>query len=145
MNPNQSKYFGWNFLSIRRFKTIEFRRGAASTSVDEVFMWVELATSFVQAALTVPTSVDDLRQYSATIGDLWTFIYNAQLDQTGMYDSRYLSPLFASKDMDSRQEPIPVGELSEEKRQKLERKIAADSVSNPVLDMIAYADASGSI
>lgn len=43
--------------------------------------------------------------------------------------------------MDSRQEPIPVGELSEEKRQKLERKIAADSVSNPVLDMIAYADA----
>jgi hypothetical protein len=108
-------------------------------------VWVELATSFVQAALTVPTSVDNLQQYSATIGDLSTFIDNAQLDQTGMYDSRRLSSLFAGKDMDLRQDPIPVGQLSEEKRQKLERKITIDSVSNPVLDMIAYADAPGSI
>jgi hypothetical protein len=35
--------------------------------------------------------------------------------------------------------------IFEEKRQKLERKIATDSVSNPMLDMIAYADAPGSI
>ena len=47
--------------------------------------------------------------------------------------------------MDLRQDSIPVGQLSEEKRQKLERKITIDSVSNPVLDMIAYADAPGSI
>lgn len=40
------------------------------------------------------------QQYSATIGDLSTFIDNAQLDQTGMYDSRYLAPLFAGNDMD---------------------------------------------
>jgi len=29
MNPDQSKYFGWNFLSIKTLKTIEFRRGVA--------------------------------------------------------------------------------------------------------------------
>jgi hypothetical protein len=67
---------------------------------------------FVQAALTVPTSVDNLQQYSATIGDLSTFIDNAQLDQMGMYDSRYLAPLFAGKDMDLRQDPILVGQFS---------------------------------
>jgi hypothetical protein len=145
MNPNQSKYFGWNFLSIKTYQTIEFRRGAVSTSVTDVFMWVELATSFVQASLTVPTSVANLLQYPATVGGLRTFIGKAQLGQPEMYNPSSLNQLFAGKDLNLRLDPIPVGQLSEEKQLKLEKKIIADSMSNPVLDMIASAQGVGSI
>lgn len=108
MSSNGDRYFGWNFLPIREEKkTIEFRRGAPSTSVNDVFMWVELASSFIQAALTVPTSSIHLQRYPATIRGLRTFISEAKLDQTGMYNSVYLDRLCAGKDMDAGEEPIP--------------------------------------
>ena len=55
MNPNHDKMFRWNFLYLLQDNkgTVEFRRGAASTSVTDVFMWIELAMSFTQAALHI--------------------------------------------------------------------------------------------
>lgn len=52
MNPDHDKMFECNFLYLlnNRNGTIEFRRGAASTNVIDVFVWVEFAMSFVQAA-----------------------------------------------------------------------------------------------
>lgn len=129
MNPNQSKYFGWNFLSARRFKTIEFRRGAVSLSVNDVFMWAELAMSFIRAALALQ-STTQLRQY----------LQYAQLStQQGMHNPTFLNPLFSGKASTDRANPVPVGTLSPAKQAKLQRKIAADSVSNPVLDMMSSA------
>lgn len=139
MNPNQSKYFSWNFLSVRRFKTIEFRRGAVSLSVNDVFMWAELAMSFIRAALALQ-STTQLRQYPRTVGGLRSFIQYAQLStQQGMHNPTFLNPLFSGKASTDRANPVPVGTLSPAKQAKLQRKIAADSVSNPVLDMMSSA------
>ncbi|KAI0449304.1 hypothetical protein F5B21DRAFT_494788 [Xylaria acuta] len=37
MNPQNSRYFGWNFQAIKKYSTVEFQRGAASTSPADVF------------------------------------------------------------------------------------------------------------
>ena len=145
MNPNQSKCFGWNFLSIKRYKTIEFRRGSVSLSADDTFMWVELAISFIKAALT-PHSPAQLRQYPRTIGGLRTFIQHAQLSmKSGMHDQSYLDRLFDGKSLNARLDRIPVGNLSPEKQEKLQKKIKADSTRNPVLDMISSAQQYGAV
>ncbi|PGG97883.1 hypothetical protein AJ79_09055 [Helicocarpus griseus UAMH5409] len=165
MNPNQSKYFGWNFISVKKFNTIEFRRGSVSLSPEDVFMWVELAMSFIRAAMAVQ-SKDQFQQYSPTVGGLRNFLRHyeepekphehhlpnlsgfkesvkhphlpGQEETRAKYPS-YLDRLFTGKSEDARDNPIPVGNLTPEKQSKLRRKIEADSVSNPVLDMVASA------
>jgi len=133
MNPNGSKYFGWNFLAIKKFKTIEFRRGAASLTVDDVFMWVEIAMSFIQAALKM-RSANDLQAHASTIGGLRDFIQNVEfINAPGTWDSTYLSRLFNGKSSGDSLQPTPVGQLSPQKEQKLRRKIEADSRSQPML------------
>jgi hypothetical protein len=136
MNPDQSKYFGWNFLSIKTLKTIEFRRGSVSLTSDDTFMWVELAMSFVKAIL-IHNSSQQLRQYPRTAGGLKAFI------QPGTHDSEYLDRIFHNRDLSTSLEPTPVGNLSPEKEEKLRRKIAADTASNPMLEIISSAQRYG--
>ena len=143
MNPNGSKYFGWNFLAIKKFKTIEFRRGAASLTVDDVFVWVEIAMSFIQAALKI-RSANDLQTHAATVGGLRNFIQNAAfVNAPGTWDPTYLSLLFNGKSSGDSLQPTPVGQLSPQKEQKLRRKIEADSRSQPMLVKLKPAQASG--
>ncbi|THC91275.1 hypothetical protein EYZ11_009252 [Aspergillus tanneri] len=143
MNPNQSKYFGWNFLPLKTFRTIEFRRGSASLSANDAFTWVELAMSFIQAAMIQPSSQQLLR-YPRTIGGLKDFIQYAHLpQQEGAYNSAYLQRLFTGSHPNAKLNPIPVGHLSEQKRAKLQRKMDADTASNPMLDIIASAQQHG--
>lgn len=143
MNPNGSKYFGWNFLAIKKFKTVEFRRGAASLTVDDVFMWVEIAMSFIQAALKM-RSANDLQTHVANIGGLRDFIQNAEfINAPGTWDSTYLSLLFNGKGSGDSLQPTLVGQLSPEKEQKLRRKIEADSRSQPMLVKLESAHALG--
>ena len=56
----------------------------------------------------------------------------------------FLDRLYEGKKPDDRLEPVPVGELSpEKKQQKLENKIKADRASNPVLEMRLSAEKYG--
>jgi hypothetical protein len=111
MNPDLSKYFGWNFLPIRTLKTIEFRRGSVSLISDDTFMWVELAMSFIKAA-SIQNSPQQLRQYPRTTGGLKAFIQNAYLPtQPGTHGSSYLDLIFHGKDSSARLEPRPVSNL----------------------------------
>ncbi|KAN0074047.1 hypothetical protein V8E54_007984 [Elaphomyces granulatus] len=111
MNPDLSKYFGWNFLPIRTLKTIEFRRGSVSLTSDDTFMWVELAMSFIKAA-SIQNSPQQLRQYPRTTGGLKAFIQNAYLPtQPGTHGSSYLDLIFHGKDSSARLEPRPVSNL----------------------------------
>ncbi|KAJ5143945.1 uncharacterized protein N7515_002732 [Penicillium bovifimosum] len=142
MNPNQSKYFGWNFLSIKTYRTIEFRRGAVSLSADDVLMWAELAMSFILAAVT--PRHDRLQQYPASVGGLKAFILKASLRSSpGMHDSSLLDRLFHGIAPSAALQPTPVGRLSVEKTAKLQRKIAADCARNPMLDVIYSAQQYG--
>ena len=74
MNPNHDKMFGWNFLYLLSDPkgTVEFRRGAASTSVRNVFMWVELAMSFIQASVRIGLP-ENLAKIPRTVGGLRWF------------------------------------------------------------------------
>lgn len=103
---------------------------------------------FVKAALT-PHSPAQLRQYPRTIGGeggLRTFIQHARLSmKPGMHDQSYLDRLFDGKSLNARLDPIPVGNLSPEKQEKLQKKIKADSTSNLVLDMISSAQQYGAV
>ncbi|KAK2809008.1 hypothetical protein FQN50_004282 [Emmonsiellopsis sp. PD_5] len=133
MCPNQSKYFGWNFVSVKKFSTIEFRRGPYSATVDDVYMWVDVAESFIKSALAIQ-SKSQLQQNPVTVGGLETFLTRAP--STG---PRYLSRLFAGKTLTARGDPIPVGKLTPSKQALLQKKINADIASQPTLDMIAAA------
>ncbi|OOF90623.1 hypothetical protein ASPCADRAFT_135076 [Aspergillus carbonarius ITEM 5010] len=143
MNPNQSKYFGWNFLSLKTYKTIEFRRGSASLSPNDTFMWVELAMSFIQAAM-VQLSSEQMQKYPKTTGGLMDFIQHAHLPQgEGIHNPAYLQRLFGNNPTNARLDPTPVGHLSGPKLAKLQRKMDADAASNPMIDIISSAQQHG--
>ena len=94
MNPNQSKYFAWNFLSLKTYKTIEFRRGSASLSSNDTFMWVEIVMSFIQAAMYL----QQIQNYPKTTGGLMGFLQHAHLPGgEGIHDPAYLVTTFLSE------------------------------------------------
>lgn len=145
MNPDKSKYFGVNFLALERYKTVEFRRGAASTKLNDVFMWVEFAMTFLQASIQLP-SKNDFSRFQPTVGGLRNFFDNANLvEDPGMNQRKYLDLLFHGHASNQRAEPIPVKleTLSKEKKAKLSKKIEADKQSNPMLDKIGDATREG--
>ncbi|KAF2966741.1 hypothetical protein GQX73_g6834 [Xylaria multiplex] len=138
MNPQNSRYFCWNFQGIKKYSTVEFRRGAGSTSSADVFRWVELATSFLRASIKMSTQAS-IRKFSPDIGGLIQYLSQDVDDTEGVGESRYLWDRFAGLRPSDRLDPIPIGELSPEKRKKLEQKISLDQQSNPILDNIAVA------
>lgn len=148
MNPDGSKYFGWNFQAIPKYSTVEFRRGAASTSVNDVFSWVELAVSFVKAALKLRTAAD-LRNFNGNIGGLADFIDMGVIEGPGLNDKRYFQRLLVKRGLDksptARLDPIPVGDLSPAKLKKLKEKIKLDQQMNPMLSNLECAKKTGPI
>lgn len=80
MNPDHDKMFGWNFLYLLNnpHGTIEFRRGPASSSVQDVFVNIEVAMSFVEAAIRLG-DMATLEKTPATVGGLKRFIAAANL------------------------------------------------------------------
>lgn len=112
MNPNRNKMFGWNFLYLldSPHRTIEFRRGPASSSAQKVFACIELATSFVEAAVRLgdPESIE---KTPSTVGGLKRFIQAANLpNRPGLYESSYLNHFFDGKNDADFREPKPLGE-----------------------------------
>jgi hypothetical protein len=147
MNPDQSKYFGFNFMNLETYKTIEFRRGAASSNVTHVFMWVEFAMTFLQASIQA-SNISAFKKFQPTVGGLKKFFATAAVvDDPGMNQPNYLKPLFKDHKDDERVEPTPVllKKLSKEKRDKLKQKIEADKKSNPMLERISDATRTGVI
>ncbi|KAG0154189.1 hypothetical protein PDIDSM_1569 [Penicillium digitatum] len=133
MNPDHDKMFGWNFLYLLNnpHGTIEFRRGAASNSVQDVFIYIEIAMSFLEASVRLG-DVESLKSVPATVGGLQWFIQAAKLPDgiPGLFDSRYLKLFFAEKNQSAFREPRPLGILSPYKLNKLNRKKEEDKRKN---------------
>ncbi|KAH8812205.1 hypothetical protein F5884DRAFT_831887 [Xylogone sp. PMI_703] len=140
MNLNHDKMFGWNFLYLlySPHGTIQFRRGAASTSPQHVFMWIEVAMSFVQAAVD-GGSRENLSRIPAAVGGLRWFIQAANLPDRvpGLYDSRYLDIFFARASTNAFREPRPLGKLSSTKLNKLLKK-KEDKRKNIILAKVSH-------
>lgn len=133
MNPNHDKMFGWNFLYLLNnpHGTIEFRRGAASTSVDHVFIYIEVAMSFIDAAIRLGDP-ERLERVPATVGGLKWFIRAANLPDNvpGLYKLRYLNRFFSGKSDSAFREPKPLGKLSAARLLKLKKKKEEDKKKN---------------
>lgn len=141
MNPEHDKMFGWNLLYLIQSPhgTIEFRRGAASTSPDDVFMWIEIAMSFVQASIQVG-SRENLSRVPPTVGGLKWFIQAAKLPDhvPGLYDSRYLRRFFSVTPDNAFREPVPLGKLSSAKMNKLLKKKKEDKNKTAILSKMTH-------
>lgn len=100
MNPNHDNMFGWNFLYLLNSPngTIEFRRGAACTSAQQVFVYIEIAMSFIEVAVQLGTA-ENLEKVPGTVGGLKQFISTTCLPNNvpGLYNLRYLSLFFSNK------------------------------------------------
>jgi hypothetical protein len=133
MNPDHDKMFGWNFLYLLNSPngTIEFRRGAACTSAQQVFVYIEIAMSFVEAAIQLGTP-EYLESLPSAVGGLKQFISAASLPDNvpGLYDSRYLSLFFGNKNDSTFREPKPLGKLSAYQLSKLNQKKEDDKKKN---------------
>ncbi|OBS22823.1 hypothetical protein FPOA_09148 [Fusarium poae] len=136
MNPDHDKMFGWNFLYLLNSPhgTIEFRRGAASVSSSDVFMWIEIAMSFVEASIRGGRR-ENLAKVPATVGGLKWFIGAARLPDgiPGLYDSRYLKRLFSNIPDGAFRQPVPLGKLSPAKLAKLKNKKLEDKKKTVIL------------
>ncbi|KAF7591582.1 hypothetical protein BBP40_001330 [Aspergillus hancockii] len=133
MNPDHDKMFGWNFLYLLSSPhgTIEFRRGAASTSAQGVFVYIEVAMSFVEAAIRLGEP-GKLEKIPGTVGGLKWFINAANLPDKvpGLYDSRYLDLFFSGRSDTALREPRPLGNLTADRLSKLKKKKEEDMRKN---------------
>lgn len=143
MSPG-GKMWGFNFDNIKHdLGTIEFRRGAASLDANDVYKWVEIAVSFLFAAMKLG-SPGYLATQQPTVGGLRAFIASANLQVgAGMHDVRYLDHVFAGKDLRAALQPQPVGKLTPEKEAKLQKKIAADRMQDPMRESLISAQHAG--
>lgn len=131
--------FGWNFLYLLEdpYGTIEFRHGSASTKVIDVFMWVELAMSFIQATIRCG-SLDRLSNFPPRVGGLKEFTKQAGLPNqvVGRNDQRYLDFLFGGKDLNASLSPRPLGALSNASHDKMKKKKVEDAKRNVMLSKV---------
>ena len=86
--PPQERCYAWNFRALKKFGTIEFRKGTASLNADEALAWAEFTLLFVQAAMQV--SLKSLVSKPANIAELKGFL--------GVEKLNYLKPMFDGKD-----------------------------------------------
>ncbi|KAJ5682653.1 hypothetical protein N7462_005818 [Penicillium macrosclerotiorum] len=103
MHPYRDKRFGWNFVNLSPephseapYSTIEYRRGPSSTTAKDVFVSIEIAMSFIEAAIQQP-NMEAIAKTPQTVGGLKMFIQAAHLpNKHGLYDSGYLKEFFAN-------------------------------------------------
>jgi len=123
MNDNGDRHYGWNFTNLYDggIMTIEFRRGPGVTEVGMCLGWVELAVSFIQSAQSFGT-LAQLTNYPKDVQGFKDFII-AGLEQ-GVNKYELMTPIFQGKS--GSLEPIRVGNLTLEQRQKLHQKTEED-------------------
>lgn len=118
MSPGpQNRMFAWNFRAMRKFRTVEFRKGSASVNADEALAWAELTVLFVQAAVQVtPKSLSTI---PANIRELKKFL--------GVDKLKYVKPLFEGKDGEESLQPVLQLYFSLAQEAQLQKKLLFDA------------------
>jgi Putative amidoligase enzyme len=124
LQPREDKFFGWNFHSLEKYGgTIEFHRGAASMSADEIFGWAEPAMTFIQMALRHGLPAQ-LQNVPATLGELHRFLGLESVPR--MNERHRIDFFFHQRNMTDTREPRPAGNVTPAMRAKLEKKKEKD-------------------
>jgi len=74
MNPGGDRSYTWNFTSLPRTSTIEFRQPPGVKTAAETLQWVEFAITFVKAALLKAKPDDNLEAFNVNVGGLKEFL-----------------------------------------------------------------------
>ena len=104
MNPDRDKKFAWNFDSIFKYWTVEFRKAPVSTSIEEVLGWAELAMSFIQSCVRNGVR-GKLVRVPSTIGGLRWFLQQSNIP--GMNRHGLLERFWEGRRMD---DFVPAGQ-----------------------------------
>jgi Putative amidoligase enzyme len=83
----------WNFLSLYKIDSIEFRKPPASLSSIETLSWAELALSFVQASTCAHLSSKELQKIPPNVGGLRGFL-SKYGNEPGLNQTARLNRLF---------------------------------------------------
>jgi hypothetical protein len=130
MNNEGDRYYAWNFTNLYYGgkKTIEFRRGPGAEDSEGCISWVELAVSFVQAAIKFGT-VAGVEMYEKSVEDLLRFIRGATVPQLNRPQA--MQQIFSGKA--GAIMPKQVGILSAEQLAELHKKMEQDGKKNLML------------
>lgn len=85
--PPQGKLWAWNFQAMKKFGTIEFRKGSASLNSTDAIAWAELVLYFVQAAIRMD-SVNSILHVPANIGSLKAFLGTNLVDKNNIFEGK---------------------------------------------------------
>jgi hypothetical protein len=118
-------WYSWNFRSIERFYTVEFRKPPACKTADETLAWAEIAMTFVQSSIRYGYT-EILQTIPSTVGGLRSFLEQSNVD--GLNEPQRFQAIFGGKDPNSFLEttPLEVSWMSDDMWLKFESKIKAD-------------------
>lgn len=88
---NHKRYFTWNFVTIVRTTTIEFRQAPGVTTPGETLAWVEFVVTFVNAALLKANSYAALEDFDINVDGLKKFLKNGTV--AGVSDESILDQI----------------------------------------------------
>jgi len=127
---DENRYYAWNFRNLiyGGKNTIEFRRGPGVDDEEGCTAWVELAVSFVQAAIKHGT-IAALETYEKSVEGLSRFIRNATVPQ--LNNPQDMHQIFSGKT--GAMMPKQVGILGAEELARLHKKMAEDGKKNLML------------
>ena len=124
MNPDRDKKFAWNFQSIYKYWTVEFRTPPVCTNVDEVLSWAELAMSFIQSSIRYGVR-EKLLRVPSTIGGLRWFLQQSNVP--GMNRHGLLERFWEGRRMDDFVPAAePLGFYEQQELSNLKKLIEAD-------------------
>lgn len=129
MNPDGDKKFAWNFESLRKYWTIEFRQPPVCTRVDQVLSWAEFAMSFIQSSIRYGCP-EKLLRVPSTIGGLRWFLEQSNvptMNQHSRLDRLWKDSSGKDRNMNEFvPASLPLGFYSEEEQLNLVKLIEAD-------------------
>ncbi len=96
MHPYSQRGYAWNFRSIGKYYTIEFRKPPASKTASEALGWAEFAMSFVQTSIR-HGSPELLKLVPPTVGGLRWFL-GQNHNVPGFNESEKLAWIWDGKD-----------------------------------------------
>ena len=99
----EDRHFSWNFWSIYKHRSIEFRKPPPSTTLAEVLSWVEYTMTFVEAAMHNGTP-DQLATYPQNVGGLKRFLRSIHIQ--GISQPERMNRLWAGHSDDEAIEPL---------------------------------------
>lgn len=107
MQPRAKRRYAWNFRTIIKYYTIEFRKPPGSKTAEEALAWAELAMSFIQTSIRYG-SPERLKLVPPTLGGLRWFL--RQNHVAGFNEPERLNLIWEDKkDPDLFVEGIPFG------------------------------------